>query len=333
MDKDGIVLKTEGLCRSYIKYSKEEGLRGSLKSLFRRRRIEVQAVRDFNLELRRGEILGLIGPNGAGKTTLVKMLAGIIRRTAGIISVLGHDPAQRREAYLSRMAIVMGQKSLLWWDLPARDSFLLARAIYGLDAARYRVSLDRLCGALDAGGLIDLPVRGLSLGERMKMEFICAMLHEPEIAFLDEPTIGLDAPAQKAIREFVRSENARRGMGVILTSHYMEDVRRLCGRVAVIVRGRKTYDGGLEGLFASVRERKRLIFSFSAETSVDRLLLAGADVLVENPYRLELLVPSQSARSVLAAVLSAHDTADVAVEEEEMADSVEKIYAREAGRE
>ncbi len=243
-------VETEGLSRAYLKYRKPEGLLGSVRALFSREKIRVDALVDFSLRIERGEIVGLIGPNGAGKTTLVKILSGIIRPSGGRARALGHDPSARKRDYLRRIAAVMGQRSQLWQDLPARDSFRLAKAVYDIDDRAYKRSVDRLVSCLGAERLVDLPVRGLSLGERMKMEFACAMLHEPELAFLDEPTIGLDAPSQRAIREFIRAENGERGMTVILTSHYMEDVLRLCPRLAVVVGGRKTYDGPTDGIFA-----------------------------------------------------------------------------------
>jgi len=250
-DKSSII-RARGLSRSYRKTVKAEGLGGSLRSLVRKRIKIVSALCDFDLDLGRGEMLGVIGPNGAGKTTLVKLLAGIMRPDSGELEILGHRPRERSDAFLSRMALVMGQKSQLWWDLPASDSFLLNKAIYGIPEDRYRRSLERLASGLEVESLLDAPVRSLSLGERMRMEFIAAMLHEPDIVFLDEPTIGLDAPAQKRIREFLRRENAERGMTLVLTSHYMGDIRSLCPRTVLILEGRKAYDGGTAELFADV---------------------------------------------------------------------------------
>jgi ABC-2 type transport system ATP-binding protein len=250
MTHDDTIIRATRLSRSYKKSIKAEGLSGSLKSLFHRQVELVPALRDFDLELRRGEMLGVIGPNGAGKTTLVKMLSGIMRPDSGELEVLGSRPRDRSEPFLSRMSLVMGQKSQLWWDLPASDSFLLNKAIYGIPEERYRASLGRLAASLEVEGLLGSPVRSLSLGERMRMEFIAAMLHEPDIVFLDEPTIGLDAPAQKRIREFLRRENAERGMTLVLTSHYMDDIRLLCPRTILILKGRKAYDGGTASLFS-----------------------------------------------------------------------------------
>jgi ABC-2 type transport system ATP-binding protein len=250
MTDSTMIIRASRLTRSYRKTVKAEGLSGSLKSLFHKTTEIVPALGDFDLDLKKGEMLGIIGPNGAGKTTLVKMLSGLMRPDSGELEVLGFKPGERHEAFLSRIALVMGQKSQLWWDLPASDSFLLNKAIYGIPEAKYRRSLKRLASSLEVEGLLGSPVRSLSLGERMKMEFVAAMLHEPDIAFLDEPTIGLDAPAQKRIREFLRMENAERGMTLVLTSHYMDDIRRLCPRTVLILKGRKAYDGDTATLFA-----------------------------------------------------------------------------------
>jgi ABC-2 type transport system ATP-binding protein len=249
MHDSTLSVRARGLSRSYKKTIKAEGLAGSLKSLFKRETLIVDALGGFDLDLRPGEMLGVIGPNGAGKTTLVKLLSGIMRPDSGRLEVLGHSPRERKAAFLSRIALVMGQRSQLWWDLPAVDSLLLNKAIYGLSENRYRASLARLASSLEIEGLLDSPVRALSLGERMRVEFAAAMLHEPELVFLDEPTLGLDAPAQRRIREFLVRENRERGMTLILTSHYMEDIRSVCPRSIMILKGRKAFDGPTDELF------------------------------------------------------------------------------------
>lgn len=307
----------------------------------------MDALNAFDLEIRRGELVGLIGPNGAGKTTLVKLLSGLLKPDAGALRVLGHEPFRRDERFLSKIAVLMGQKSQLWWDLPARDSFRLNQAIYGIPEARYRASLDRLSAALDADAHLDAPVRTLSLGERMRVEFIAAMLHEPEIAFLDEPTIGLDAPAQRRIRDFIREENRARSLTVILTSHYMEDIRKLCPRSVLISNGRKAYDGPTEQMLASVRELKTIRARFSASPPPELLAalngaalngesgngaLGNGDVTVGEEGELAVRVPPERVRAVLVALAAAPDLLDIVIEEEEIADSVEKLYNAEAGR-
>jgi ABC-2 type transport system ATP-binding protein len=330
MDSEQPIIRAQGLSRVYRKRVKEEGLAGSVKALFRKREIKVEAVSDFDLEIKAGEIVGLIGPNGAGKTTLIKMLTGIIHPSSGDVSVLGHRPWERRESFQSRIALVMGQKSQLWWDLPAMDSFLLNKAIYGIPKDSFRATLDRLVGDFGVADLLDGPVRGLSLGERMKMEFIAAMLHGPDILFLDEPTIGLDAPSQRRIREFLARENRERGVTVILTSHYMEDIRRLCPRTVVVSRGRKSYDGDTQAMFAGASDHKLVRVTLGTEADYDPGLLPEAELLEGGPARFVLKVFSADLKRGLQALLGAYDVADIAVEEPEMAESVERIYGGKA---
>jgi ABC-2 type transport system ATP-binding protein len=223
----------------------------------------------------------------------------------------------------------MGQKSQLWQDLPARDSFLLNKAIFRIPEKKYRATLERLADSLAAAPLLEQPVRTLSLGERMKVEFMAAMLHEPDLVFLDEPTIGLDALAQKAIREFLRNENAVRGTTILLTSHYLEDIRKLCPRTIVINRGRKTWDGPTEAMFASVRERSVVTVSFASEPDAEPALPKGAEALESSPYRMRFALRREDVRSALASLLASCDVADLSVEEEELADSAAKIYRKE----
>jgi ABC-2 type transport system ATP-binding protein len=326
------IISARGLSRVFVKSVKKEGFRAGFKSLFRAEKLRVEAVSGLDLEVVRGEILGIIGPNGAGKTTLVKMLGGIIRPSGGELAVLGSAPREREEGFLERIAVVMGQKSQLWQDLPAMDSFLLNRSIYRIPEKKYRSTLARLADALAAGGLLEQPVRTLSLGERMKVEFIASMLHEPELVFLDEPTIGLDALAQKAIREFLREENASRGVTILLTSHYLEDIRKLCSRTIVINKGRKTWDGPTEAMFASVRERSLISLSFASEPGEAPLLPEGAETVEWSPLTARFSLRREDVRSVLSSLLAAYDVGNVTVEEEELADSAEKIYGRAASR-
>jgi|PlaIllAssembly_1097288.scaffolds.fasta_scaffold86549_3 ABC-2 type transport system ATP-binding protein len=309
---------------------KKEGLRAGLKSLFHQETLRVAAVVGLDLEVRAGEILGVIGPNGAGKTTLVKMLSGIIRPTGGELSVFGYAPRERKEEFLSRIAVVMGQKSQLWPDLPARDSFLLNRSIYKIPEKRYRATIERLSESLSAGDLIEQQVRTLSLGQRMKVEFMAAMLHEPSLIFLDEPTIGLDALSQKAIREFLKQENVARRITIVLTSHYLEDIRKLCARTIVVNKGRKTWDGPTEAMFASVRERSIVTVSFATELDAQPTLPEGAEVMAMTPFCIKFALRREGVRSALASLLERCDVSDVSVEQEELADSAERIYRKEA---
>src|SRR4249919_2779256 len=227
---------------------REAGLRASLKSLVRRKHREVRAVDDIVFEVGQGEVVGFLGPNGAGKTTSLKMLSGLLYPTSGVARVLGHVPSKREREFLSRITLVMGNRNQLQWDLPALDSFELNRSIYRIPREDFTPFRDELIELLDVGDLIRKPVRNLSLGERMKVEIVGALLHRPQVLFLDEPTIGLDVTMQKRIRAFVAEYNRRHGATVLLTSHYMADVQALCRRVIVIHHGRILYDGPLTGL-------------------------------------------------------------------------------------
>jgi len=332
--QDDIIIETSSLGRTYRTRAKAEGLGASLKGLLRPSFRETQALDDLDLVLRRGEFLGLVGPNGAGKTTLVKLLTGLISPTAGSARVLGHEPARRREAFLSRIALVMGQKSQLWWDLPAVDSFALAKAIYGIPEGRYRSELSRLSGALDAKELLERPVRSLSLGERMRVELIAALLHGPELLFLDEPTIGLDAPTQKTLRDFLRRENEERGISLVLTSHYMEDITSLCPRCVLVVEGRKRYDGGTEEMLAGARARKKLRVALEpggpGTGDPGELAALPGELAERGPWGFALSLRPEEVGEAIAAVGRGFRVLDLAIEEEEMGDTVSRLYAGEA---
>lgn len=239
------MIEIQSLSKTYLVHRKGSGLRGSIKSLFRRRWEQRHALTDVNLHLAEGEIIGLIGGNGAGKTTLIKLLSGIVHPTSGRATVLGHVPWEKTDAFKRRISVVMGQKAQLWWDLPASDCFTVLRNIYSIPRDRYRAHLKDLVERLGVGHLLNIQVRRLSLGERMKMEFIASLLHEPSVLFLDEPTLGLDFDAQNNIREFITEYRRTHRCAIVLTSHYMEDIERLCERIAVLRDGRIVYDGPL----------------------------------------------------------------------------------------
>src|SRR6184192_419325 len=242
------IIEANDLTKTYRVFQKKEGVLSSLRSLFRRQYKEVHAVADVRFAIEPGEMVAFLGPNGAGKTTTLKMLSGLIYPTAGTARVLGFIPWERPDAFRRRFSLVMGQKNQLWWDLPAGDSFQLHREIYSLPADSFARTLAHLTDLFGVGDLTRQPVRELSLGERMKMELIAALLHEPQLLLLDEPTIGLDVVAQVKIQKCLREYHARRGVTMLLTSHYMRDVEALCSRVLVITHGRLVYDGPLSGI-------------------------------------------------------------------------------------
>ncbi len=245
-------IEVADLSKTYTYHHKAPGLRGSLESLVRRRTLEKRAVDGVSFAVERGEVVGFLGPNGAGKTTTLKMLCGLLYPTAGTARVLGHTPHRRELAFLRRIALVMGQKNLLWHDLPALEMLLVHKELYDLPAADFRRNLEELIELLGVGQLLDVQVRKLSLGERMKMELLTALIHRPEVLFLDEPTIGLDLGSQQRVREFLQRLNRELGTTILLTSHYMEDIRHLCPRAVVIDQGRIRFDGAFEGALSTL---------------------------------------------------------------------------------
>src|SRR6185369_11292233 len=253
------MIEVSHLTRVFRTYKKQPGFWGGVRGLFHREFEETRAADDVSFSIAEGEFVGFLGPNGAGKTTTLKMLSGLIYPTSGTARVAGYDPTKRENAYRRLFALVMGQKNQLWWDLPAIESFNLLRAIYGLPADQFKASLDELVTLLDIEKKLNVMVRELSLGERMKMELIAALLHRPRVLFLDEPTIGLDVVSQKNVRHFLREYNRKHRVTILLTSHYMADIKELCERVIVIHKGTKIYDGALSRLESSSGSRKKII--------------------------------------------------------------------------
>lgn len=269
------IISVNNLTKTYSSYKKQPGLINSLKGLFKRETIEVRAVKDVSFTIEEGEFVGFLGPNGAGKTTTLKMLSGILYPTSGEATVLGYTPWKRQAAFQKQFALVMGQKNQLWWDLPATESFLLNKEIYEVPDEQYKKTLDELVELLQIKHILDIPVRKLSLGERMKCELVAALLHSPKVLFLDEPTIGLDVVSQQNIREFLKKYNRETKTTVILTSHYMEDVEALCERVILIGQGEKMYDGSLKELVSQYVTYKLIDVRFTEEVVKERLETFG----------------------------------------------------------
>src|SRR5438477_9497554 len=265
------IIEADGLSKTYRVYQKKEGFFGAVRGLFHREYKEVRAVDNVSFAIEPGEIVGFLGPNGAGKTTTLKMLSGLVYPTGGTARVLGHIPWQREDAFRRRFALVMGQKNQLWWDLPAADSFQLHREIYSLPRESFERTLGEVTEMFGVRDLTRQPVRELSLGERMKMELIAALLHQPQLLLLDEPTIGLDVIAQVTIQKCLRDYNSIRGVTILLTSHYMRDVEALCKRVLVITHGKLVYDGPLAGITEQFGKEKLLKLQFADND-------AGADL-------------------------------------------------------
>jgi ABC-2 type transport system ATP-binding protein len=300
---------------------REAGLWASAKSLVRRRTREVRAVDGITFEIAPGEIVGFLGPNGAGKTTTLKMLAGLLYTTSGEAQVLGFVPSRRQKEFLRQITLVMGNRNQLQWDLPALDSFELNRAIYRLLREDFTPLRDELIELLDVGDLVRKPVRNLSLGERMKVEIVGALLHRPQVLFLDEPTIGLDVTMQKRIRAFVAEYNRRYGATVLLTSHYMADVQALCRRVIVIHHGRLLYDGPLTGLADQFAAYKTI--GVALEDGRADLTRYG-EVIHRDGDWITLRVPKTETSRVASQLLSNHAVLDLTIE-----DVIELVFAQE----
>jgi viologen exporter family transport system ATP-binding protein len=306
---------------------REPGLRAALRALVRRKTRDVRAVDGITFDIRPGEVVGFLGPNGAGKTTTLKMLSGLLHPTGGEASVLGHVPWRREKAYLRRMTLVMGNRNQLQWDIPALDSFELMRAIYRVPDEDFRRTRDEFIGLLELESLVDKPIRNLSLGERMKMEIVGALLHRPQVLFLDEPTIGLDITMQKRIRHFVTEYNRRYGATVLLTSHYMADVQALCRRVIVIDHGRLLFDGDLSALGSQFAAYKTIGLSL-LDGSVD--LSGYGEVIHRDGDRVTLRIPRADASSVTARLLADIPVADLTIEDPPIEDVIERVFAQEA---
>jgi ABC-2 type transport system ATP-binding protein len=292
----------------------------------RRERRVVRAVDDVSFEIEAGSLVGYVGPNGAGKSTTVKMLTGILVPSAGRISVAGFEPSRQRIQLARRIGVVFGQRVQLWWDLPLRDSFELLRHIYRVPFDRWRANLDTFTELLELGPFLDTPVRQLSLGQRMRGELTASMLHDPEILFLDEPTIGLDIVAKARVREFLASVNRERGVTVLLTTHDLSDIERLCRRLLIIDHGRVIYDGGLDSLIERYGKERTLIVDL--EEPADPLVVAGTRVVrVDGPRQwLRFRRDEVSAAQLTAAVAAQAALVDLAIDEPDIEDVVRRIY-------
>jgi ABC-2 type transport system ATP-binding protein len=323
------IIEANGLSKTYRVYQKKEGLLGALRGLFSREYKEVKAVENVTFQIEPGEIVGFLGPNGAGKTTTLKMLSGLIYPTSGTAQVLGHVPWQREDTFRRRFALVMGQKNQLWWDLPAADSFQLHREIYSLPTEQFERTLGELTEMFSVKELTRQPVRELSLGERMKMELIAALLHQPQLLLLDEPTIGLDVVAQVTIQKCLRDYNAIRGVTILLTSHYMRDVEALCKRVLVITLGKLVYDGPLTGIAERFGREKLVKLQFDGAESPSDLAIFGEVASIEGPMA-TLKVDRQRVAEVMAAILDRYTVLDVSIHDPPLDQMIAKVF--EEGR-
>jgi len=322
-------IEIRGLQKSYRVYQKREGLWASLTGLFQREYRDVRAVRGIDLDVEQGEFVAFLGPNGAGKTTTLKLLSGVISPSGGDAHVLGHVPWKRENEYRRRFALVMGQKNQLWWDLPAQESFQLHQKIYRIEPERFLRTRDELVDLLEVRHLLGQPVRELSLGERMKMELTAALLHSPDVLFLDEPTIGLDVIAQHNIQKFLKHYQAERRITILLTSHYMKDVAALCRRVVIIAHGEIMYDGSLAGIIDGFSSHKVLTLQFANGRMPSDLARYG-DVLEIVEPKARLRVDRGSIADVLSSVLANNTVEDVSVEDPPLEEVIAEMFARSA---
>jgi ABC-2 type transport system ATP-binding protein len=321
------IVEIEKLAKVYRVYQKREGLAASLRGLFRREYREVRAVRGIDLKVEQGEFVAFLGPNGAGKTTTLKLLSGVIYPSSGTARVMGYVPWKRDNAFRRRFALVMGQKNQLWWDLPAQESFRLHQQIYRIDPQQFDRTRDELTELLTVRQLLRQPVRELSLGERMKMELIAALLHSPDVLFLDEPTIGLDVVAQHNIQQFLKHYQQERRITILLTSHYMKDVAALCHRAVIISQGQIQYDGSLSGIIDAFSGHKIVTLVFGDNQPLDGLGQFGEVVSVE-ALRAKIRIDRAQVTKSLAAILSQYTVDDIAVEDPPLEEVIAAAFRR-----
>lgn len=318
-------IETHDLAKTYVSHKKAPGVKGALKGLFTKEKVEVKAVQGVNLSIEQGELVGFLGPNGAGKTTTLKMLSGILYPTSGEAKVLGYTPHHRKPEMLRQISLVMGNKMQLWWDLPAWDSFLVLKELYEVSDAQFKSRTDRLIDALDLTEKVNTQVRKLSLGERMKCELVAALLHSPRVVFLDEPTIGLDVVSQKRIREFLKELHREDNCTILLTSHYMQDVQELCDRVIVIDHGTQVFGGQLEELAERYSDTRRLRLAFGSEVAPEDLARFGT-VIEAEPLLAVIEVPRKEATQVTAAVLQNLPVSDMSIQEVDIEDVIRQLF-------
>jgi ABC-2 type transport system ATP-binding protein len=323
-------IETNALTKVYRTYKKAPGLWGAIKGLGHRAYEDVRAADGVTFSIEEGEFVGFLGPNGAGKTTVLKMLSGLLNPTSGTAKVLGFTPWERKDEMKRQFSLLMGQKNALWWDLPARESLELNRAIYGIDQTRFKQIVGGLTELLDVGAKLDTMVRELSLGERMKMELIAALLHSPKVLFLDEPTIGLDVTSQKKVREFLRRYNADHRIVTMLTSHYMQDIEELCERVIIIDHGRIFFDGPLSDIIDRFATHKIVEVALANDPGCD---FSGLGEVVERtPQTLRLKVPRAQVTETCRELLTTCKVTDISVQEPPVEEVIRQLFGEQTAK-
>lgn len=324
-------IEVQNLHKEFLYYKKQEGLLGSVKNMFQRETLVKEAVKDVSFQVEKGEMKGLLGPNGAGKTTTLKMLSGILYPTSGSAQVAGYIPWERKNEFKRRFSIVMGQKNQLWWDLPAMDSFYLNKCIYEIEDKKYNSVIEELTELLDVKEQVHIQVRRLSLGERMKMELIAALIHQPEILFLDEPTIGLDLISQKKIRDFLKYYNEQTKTTVILTSHYMQDIEELCKSVVIINSGIVVYDGTLKNVNDIMGNKKRLAFKLAERIPREKLKKYG-NICEAKDYEVTFEVQHSEVNNCASSILKELPVVDFTVSDVPIEEGISLFYEKTGGR-
>ena len=318
-------VSVKNLTKYFRVHQKEAGVAGSLKSLFHRKYYDSKAVDNISFEIDEGELIGFIGPNGAGKTTTLKCLSGLLHPTSGEVSVLGFKPFDRKNEFLRKISLVMGQKTQLGWDLPPMESFLLNKEIYQVSDRNFKKNIEELVTLLDVKDVLNIQVRRLSLGQRMKCELIAALIHSPHVLFLDEPTIGLDVVMQKNLRSFIKEYNKRFNATIILTSHYMGDVEELCSRVMIIDHGKIIYDGSLEQIIKKYAKNKLLTVIFSKAVEKEKLQQFGQIKEYDN-LKVRIAVAKESSNKVASKILNDFPVEDINIEDPEIETIVRFIF-------
>lgn len=329
------IITVDHLTKEFTSYKKEPGLWGAIKSFWDRQSETKAAVNDISFTITEGEIVGFIGQNGAGKTTTLKMLSGLLYPTKGSVQVLGFNPWDRQTAFQKQFALVMGQKNQLWWDLPPMETFLLNKEVYEIPDAEFTQTVDKLTELLDAKDILTTQTRKLSLGQRMKCELIAALLHRPKVLFLDEPTIGLDVVMQKILRDFIKDYNQTFGATIILTSHYMEDVKELCKRAIVIDKGSLMYDGELTGLINTYARSKVINLVFTKAVTKKELEKFGTVKEFDeddSPDTATLIVPRAKATKLASEALAKLPVADVTIEEAPIEAIIRDVFNDKAAK-
>ena len=323
------LIEVQALTKAFRTYKKEPGFRGALRGLFHRRYEQTIAVDHVSFTVEEGELVGFLGPNGAGKTTTLKMLSGLLHPSGGSARVLGFVPWERQDGYRRQFALLLGQKNQLWWDLPARESLELNGRIYGLPAPAFQRTVDELTSLLAVRDKLDVMVRELSLGERTKMELIAALLHQPKVLFLDEPTIGLDVTSQKTVRDFIRRYNAEQKTTILLTSHYMADIQELCRRVIIIDKGKISFDGRLDEIIDRFADFKILTISWQTGASFPAVDFSRYGDLIDNsPHRIQLKVKRDRVIAVCKELLDKVPVNDIDIQEVPIEEVIRQIFAR-----